>query len=52
MIGARELFESFIESDLNMFVELGVGTKHSVQGSETMPFWMVSRGRCAMGARS
>ena len=26
MIGARELFESFIESDLDVYLELGVGT--------------------------
>jgi hypothetical protein len=30
MIGIRELFESFIESDSDMYVELGMGTKHVV----------------------
>jgi hypothetical protein len=38
MTGARELFESFTESDLDMYVELGMGTKHAVQGSGTMSF--------------
>jgi hypothetical protein len=33
MIGARELFESFTESDSNMHAELGMGTKHAVNGS-------------------
>jgi hypothetical protein len=42
MTGARELFESFTESDSDMYVELGMGTKHAVQGSRTMPFWMES----------
>jgi hypothetical protein len=30
MTGTRELFESFTESDLDMYVELGMGTKHAV----------------------
>jgi hypothetical protein len=38
MIGARELFEKFTESNSNVYVELGVGTKHVVKGSGTMPF--------------
>jgi hypothetical protein len=40
MTGARELFESFIESDSDMHVELGMGTKHAVKGSGTIPFQM------------
>jgi hypothetical protein len=44
MTGAHELFESFTESDSNMHVELGVGTKHAVKGTGTMPFHMESRG--------
>jgi hypothetical protein len=40
MTGARELFESFIESDSDLFVELGMGTKHAVQGSGIVPFRM------------
>jgi hypothetical protein len=36
--GARELFESFIVFDSDMYVELGMGTKRAVQGSGTMPF--------------
>jgi hypothetical protein len=35
---ARELFESFTESDSYMYVELGMGTKHAVQGSGTVVF--------------
>jgi hypothetical protein len=38
MTGARDLFESFTESDSGMYVELGMGTKHAVQGSGTMSF--------------
>jgi len=38
MIGARILFESFTESDSGMYVELGMRTKHVVQGSRTMSF--------------
>jgi hypothetical protein len=36
MTGARDLFKSFTESDSGMYVELGTGTRHSVQGSGTM----------------
>ena len=42
MTGAQELFESFTESDSNMYVELGMGTKHGVQGSRTVQFRMES----------
>jgi hypothetical protein len=42
MTGARELFESFTESDSDLYVELGMGTKHAVQGSGTMSFRMES----------
>jgi hypothetical protein len=42
MTGARELFESFTESDSDLYVELGMGTKHAVQGSGTMSFQMES----------
>jgi hypothetical protein len=38
MTGARELFESFTESDSDLYVELGMGTKHAVQGSGTVSF--------------
>jgi hypothetical protein len=38
MIGAREVFESFTESNSKMHVELGMGTKHAVKGSGTIPF--------------
>jgi hypothetical protein len=34
------VFESFIEPDLELYVELRMGTKHIVQGSGTMPFRM------------
>jgi hypothetical protein len=44
MTGAQELFESFTESDSDMYVELGVGTKHAVKGSGTLPFQKESRG--------
>jgi hypothetical protein len=44
MTGARELFESFTESDSDMYVELGMGTKHAVKGSGTVPFQMESGG--------
>jgi hypothetical protein len=36
------LFERFTESDSDLYVELGMGIKHTVQGSGTMPFWMES----------
>jgi hypothetical protein len=38
MTGARELFESFTESDLDLHVELGVGTKYVAGGFGTIPF--------------
>jgi hypothetical protein len=44
MTGARELFESFTESDSDVHVELGMGTKHAVKGSGTVPFQMESGG--------
>jgi hypothetical protein len=44
MTGAQELFESFIESDSNVHVELGMDTKHAVKGSETVSFRMESAG--------
>jgi hypothetical protein len=40
MAGAWELFESFTESHSDMYVELGMGTKHAVQGSGTIQFQM------------
>jgi hypothetical protein len=40
MIGAQELFESFTESNSELYVEICMGTKHAVQESETVPFWM------------
>jgi hypothetical protein len=43
MTGARELFKSFTESDSDLYVELGMGTKHAVQGSRTMSLRMESR---------
>jgi hypothetical protein len=43
MTGAQELFESFTESDSDLYVELGMGTKHAVQGSGTVSFLMESR---------
>jgi hypothetical protein len=44
MTGARDLFKSFIESDSNVHVELGMGTKHAMKGSGIVPFRMESRG--------
>jgi hypothetical protein len=51
------VFKSFTESNSEMHVELGMGTKHAVKGSGTVPFWMESGGtcesdRCVMGART
>jgi hypothetical protein len=37
---AWDFFESFTESNSYMYVELGMGTNHAVQGSGTMAFWM------------
>jgi hypothetical protein len=42
MTRARELFEKFTVSDSNLYVELGISTKHAVQGSRTMSFQMES----------
>jgi hypothetical protein len=42
MTGARDLFKSFTESDSHMYVKLGMGTKHAVQGSRTVSFRMES----------
>jgi hypothetical protein len=42
MKGARELFESFTDSDSVVHVELGMGTKHLVKGSGIVPFQMES----------
>jgi hypothetical protein len=44
MAGAMELFESFIESDSDVHVELGMGTKHGVKGFGIVPFQMESGG--------
>jgi hypothetical protein len=45
MTGAQDLFESFTESDSGMYMELGMRTKHVVQGFGTMYFrW--SQGMC------
>jgi hypothetical protein len=43
MTGARELFKRFTESDSDMYVEIGMGTRHAVQGSRTVSFRMESR---------
>jgi hypothetical protein len=40
MTGAQELFESFTKSDSDLYVELGMGTKHAVQGSGIVSFQM------------
>jgi hypothetical protein len=42
MTGARELFESFTETDSDMCVELGMGTRHAVQGTGTIRFQLES----------
>jgi hypothetical protein len=42
MTGAQDLFESFTVSDSGMYVELGMRTRHVVQGSGTVVFWMES----------
>ena len=38
IIGARELFEIFTESNSYVHVELGMGTMHKVKGSGAIPF--------------
>jgi hypothetical protein len=43
MIRAQDLFESFTESDSDMYVELGMETKHVVQGYGIVVFQMESR---------
>jgi hypothetical protein len=40
MIGAQELFKSFIELDTDVHVEIGMGTKNAIKGCETIPFQM------------
>jgi hypothetical protein len=40
MTGARELFESFTESDSDLYVKHGMGTKHAMQGFGTVSFWI------------
>jgi hypothetical protein len=42
MIGSTELFDSFTETGSDLYVELGVGTKHAVQGSGTVSFRLES----------
>jgi hypothetical protein len=42
MTGARELFESITETDSDMCVELGMGTRHAVQGTGTVRFQLES----------
>jgi hypothetical protein len=53
MTGALELFESFKESNSDVHVAHGMGTKHAVTGSGTVPFGMESGGvlrdECVMG---
>jgi hypothetical protein len=44
MARAWELFNSFIDSDSDVHVELGMGIKHAMKGSGTVPFHMESRG--------
>jgi hypothetical protein len=51
------VFESFTESDSEMHVELGMGTKHAVKGSGTMSFQdgvrrHIESDKCVMGART
>jgi hypothetical protein len=41
---SETLFESFTKSDSDVHVELGMGTKHAVKGSGTVPFLMESGG--------
>ena len=36
------MFERFTESDLDLYVELGMGTKHAMQGSRTVSLRMES----------
>jgi hypothetical protein len=42
MTGAQDLFESFTVSDSGMYEELGMRTRHVVQGSGAVVFWMES----------
>jgi hypothetical protein len=44
MTGAYNLFYIFIESESDVHVELGMGTKHAIKGYGTMSFWMESGG--------
>jgi hypothetical protein len=41
---SRELFESFRGSNSNMYMELGMGTQHAMQGFGIVPFHMNSGG--------
>jgi hypothetical protein len=43
MTGAWDLFDNFTETSSDLFVELGMGTKHVVRGSGIVSFWMDSR---------
>jgi hypothetical protein len=55
MTGAREVFKSFTESDSDLYVELGMGTKHVVQGSNAILDGVrrhIESDKCAMGART
>jgi hypothetical protein len=54
---STRLFESFIESDSDVHVELGMGTKHAVKGSGTVSIpdgvrRHVESDGCVMGART
>jgi hypothetical protein len=42
MKGERELLKSFTKPDSNLYVELGMGTNHSVQGYGKVSFRMES----------
>jgi hypothetical protein len=42
MTRARDLFESFKEPDPGMYMELGMETRHVIQGSGTVVFQMES----------
>ena len=39
------MIKIFIESDLEMHVKFGIGTKHVVNGFGIVPFWMESTGK-------
>jgi hypothetical protein len=42
MTSARDLFDSFTETSVDLCVELGMVTKHAVRGSSTILFWLES----------